>query len=97
MYNDDYNVKYGGTFGGDDINYHRYRDDNSNVDDVMTVGDWIGTMIILSIPIVNIIMYFLWAFGDSVNKNKKNFAKATLILGAMGLVLGGLLASCSVI
>lgn len=95
MNNDDYNLKYGGRFGEDDSNYYNYIDDNRNVDDVMTVNDWIGTIIILSIPIINIIMYFTWAFSDSVNKNKKNFSRATLILTAIGIVFGVLLSSCT--
>ena len=32
------------------------------------------------IPIVNIIMLFIWAFNNSENKNKSNWAKATLIV-----------------
>jgi hypothetical protein len=45
----------------------------------MTVGDWMGTLLILSIPIVNIIMYLVWAFGNSGNVNRKTFCQATLI------------------
>lgn len=46
----------------------------------ISVGDWIITFIILAIPIVNIIMLFVWAFGDNTHPSKKNFAKAQLII-----------------
>lgn len=53
----------------------------------MTVGGYLLTFILLAIPIVGIIMIFVWAFGDNVNLNKKNLAKAYLILMIIGIVL----------
>lgn len=61
--------------------------DNSPI----TVGQWILTFIILAIPIVNIIMLFVWGFSGDTNISKKNYAKATLILVAIGVVLSILL------
>lgn len=95
MYNEDYNLKYGGRFGEDQRQFQSYDDRNINVDDVMSVKDWILAFIILSIPIVNVIMYFAWAFSSEINKNKKNFARASLILVAIGLGLGLLFSSFS--
>jgi len=55
---------------------------------VMTIQDWLITILITAIPIVNIIMLFVWAFGGSdTNLNKKNWAKATLIWFAIIFVL----------
>jgi hypothetical protein len=51
------------------------------------VGQYIVMFILLSIPLVNIIMLFVWGFGSSVNPNKKNFARASLIMAAIGIVL----------
>jgi len=31
-------------------------------------------------------LLFKWAFGSSANLNKKNYARATLILAAIGLI-----------
>ena len=45
----------------------------------MSVGDWMITMLIMCIPCVNIIMMFVWAFGNSDKKSKANYFKATLI------------------
>ncbi|BFT74464.1 MULTISPECIES: hypothetical protein [Paenibacillus] len=54
---------------------------------VMTVKNWLITSLILMIPIANIVMLFVWAFGDSANKNKSNYAKASLIMMAIFIVL----------
>ena len=50
---------------------------------VMTVQDWMITILIAAIPLVDIIMLFVWAFGDGANANKKNWAKAALIWTAI--------------
>jgi len=54
---------------------------------VMSLGDWIITFIILAIPLVNIIMLFVWGFSSNTNPNKQNFAKATLIIYLVAFVL----------
>ena len=53
---------------------------------VMTIGEWLITLIVLAIPCVNVIMYFVWAFGNG-NENRKNFCRAGLIVMAVGIVL----------
>ncbi|UII28372.1 hypothetical protein LVD15_08065 [Fulvivirga maritima] len=50
---------------------------------VMTVKDWLLTFLVMMVPVVNIIMMFVWAFGDNTNKNKANWAKAGLILSVI--------------
>ena len=45
----------------------------------ISTGEWIITLILMMIPCVNIIMLFVWAFGNC-NTNKKNFSRATLII-----------------
>ena len=52
----------------------------------LSVGGWIGTLILLSIPIVNIIMVFVWAFGKG-NISRKNYAIAVLILFLIMVVI----------
>ena len=54
----------------------------------MSVGDWFITILIWGIPLVNIIMYLVWAFSSGTNLNKKNFCKATLIWMAIGIIVG---------
>lgn len=56
-------------------------------DDEVSVGEWIITMIILAIPIVNLVMLFVWGFGGNAKPSKKNYAVATLIVMAVMIVL----------
>lgn len=53
----------------------------------MTVKDWLLTMFITAIPLVGLIMLFVWAFGSGNNLNKANYAKAALIWLAIIFVL----------
>ena len=56
--------------------------ENENVP-VVTVGEWVLTYLIAAIPLVGIIMLFIWAFGNDTNPNKANWAKAALIWTAI--------------
>ena len=54
---------------------------------VISLGDWIITLIVLAIPLVNIIMLFVWGFSSGTNPNKQNFCRAALIFYLIGFVL----------
>ena len=41
----------------------------------VSIGNWVITLIILAIPLVNIIMLFVWAFNRNTNITKANWAK----------------------
>ncbi len=56
--------------------------DNSN-QKPMSVKDWLITLVIMMIPLVGFIMLFVYAFSDNENVNKKNWAKAQLIVMAV--------------
>ncbi|MEX0685649.1 MAG: hypothetical protein WD267_07690 [Balneolales bacterium] len=56
--------------------------------DVLSVKDWMITILITFIPIVNIIMYFVWAFGENTNYNKANWAKAILLWAVISFIFG---------
>jgi uncharacterized membrane protein YqjE len=45
---------------------------------VMSFGDWMITILITAIPIVNIIMIIIWAVSSTDNPNRVNWARATL-------------------
>jgi cation transport ATPase len=63
------------------------------------IFSYIWMFILMSIPVVNIIMVLVWAFGRNKNVNKKNYAWAIIImfivftvggyfaLGALGLAI----------
>jgi len=53
----------------------------------LTVKDWFVTLFITYIPIVGLIMLLVWAFDNTTNLNKKNFAKASLLWMLIGIVL----------
>lgn len=59
---------------------------------VMTMGEWLITLIIMAIPLINIIMLFVWGFGNG-NENRKNFCRAELIITLICAVLGFLFGS----
>lgn len=54
----------------------------------MTIMEWIITFIVTYIPIVGIVMLFVWAFGGDTHPSKKTWAQAMLILFAIAIVLG---------
>lgn len=51
----------------------------------MTIKDWLITYLLMLIPIANIVLVFIWAFGSNVNKSKKTYFQASLIM--MGIVI----------
>ncbi len=63
---------------------------NSNVEksyQVMTMGDWFVTLLILAIPIVNFIMLFVWGFGSNDKPSRSNYCKLALLLMLIGIVI----------
>ncbi|MDN5731928.1 MAG: hypothetical protein L0K41_05710 [Yaniella sp.] len=50
------------------------------------LGSWVLAIFLTMIPLVNIIYLLVLAFGGSVSVAKKNFARATLIWTAVGIV-----------
>lgn len=63
----------------------------------VSMGDWIGTMLLMLVPCVNIVLLFVWAFSKTEKKSKSNWAKAQLIIvaivTALSIVLSSVLAS----
>ena len=53
----------------------------------VSVKDWLVTILVMIIPVVNIIMMLVWAFSRSTNPSKSNYFKAQLLLFVVGLVL----------
>jgi len=47
--------------------------------DTLSVGDWMIILLLISIPVINIIMLFVWALSSDTNETKSNFAKAVLM------------------
>lgn len=53
----------------------------------LSMGQYLGAMLLGIIPLVGIVLYIMWSFGGNVNINKKNWARATLIFGAIFVVV----------
>lgn len=56
---------------------------------IMSVKDWVITLLIMIIPIVNIVFLIIWAFGNdnALNPSKRNWAKAQLIFMVIGIII----------
>lgn len=52
-----------------------------------TLGSWLLVVLLTLIPLVNIIYLLVLAFGATTSVAKQNFARASLIWMAVGLVL----------
>jgi len=59
-----------------------------STDQTVSLGDWILTMILSGIPLVGLIMLFVWAFGGGAKVSKQNYARAVLILAIICIILG---------
>ncbi len=53
----------------------------------LSLGQYLVMLLVMCVPILNIIMLFVWGFGSSSNLNKKNLARAMLIVCAIAFVL----------
>ena len=53
----------------------------------VSVGNWVMTMLLMCIPFINIILLFVWAFGNNTEVSKANWAKATLVWFLLGFII----------
>ena len=69
----------------------------------LSTGEWFVSLLVLGLPLIGLVMYFVWGFGDG-NLGRRNFCRAVLLwfavimcLGIIGLIafiiLGGTLAA----
>jgi hypothetical protein len=63
---------------------------------VISLGEWIITLIVLAIPLVGLIMMLVWAFSSGTNPNKQNFCRASLLFAVIAIVLFMLLGGMAV-
>lgn len=64
-------------------NYTMYKPDET-----VTMGEWFVFFLIMCIPIVNIVMLFVWAFGSGTKPSKANLCKLQLLLMLIGVGIG---------
>ena len=51
----------------------------------LSVGQFMLQDLLMMIPVANIILLLLWAFSDTVNPNRRNWARAGLVWMGIGL------------
>jgi len=56
--------------------------------EVISTGGYIGSALLMCVPVIGLVIFILWACGVCKSVNRRNYARATLILWAVGLVLG---------
>ena len=64
---------------------------SKDISQPMSISDWLITYLIMIVPIVNIVMLFIWGFGSNTNLSKANWAKAILIWMVILFVLYGII------
>lgn len=57
------------------------------LEEPISLGEWMITLLIMCIPCVNIVMMFVWAFSKNQKQSKSNFFKAQLIYVGIMLVI----------
>ena len=69
--------------------YEEKQDENKA--EILSVWDYLLLLILMAIPVVNIIVCILWIVGKNGNPNRRNFAKAWLIIAVAGTILSVIL------
>lgn len=68
-------------------------DQPEKIENPQSVTDWVITLFITYIPIVNLVMLLIWAFDSETPLNKKNWAKARLIWILIGFAISAIIFS----
>ena len=59
-----------------------------NTSKPVTVGKWVGLLILSAIPVVNIICWIVWLCSSTTNKSIKNFLVAEIVVYAICIGVG---------
>ena len=58
-----------------------------NNEEVMSIGKYLLTFLLLSIPIVNIVLMIIWSVSKNTNKNLQNFTRALWLWTAIWVAI----------
>ena len=53
---------------------------NADKNAAVSFGDWLFTLAVMLVPVVGLIMLFVWSFAPGTNLSKKNFSRAYLVI-----------------
>jgi|GEM_PF-2522232 len=70
-----------------DILYRKW-----NQEEIVPMHDWLLTLLIMFVPILNIVMILRWSLSPNTNANKLNFVKAQVIVFILAALVWWLLA-----
>ncbi len=61
--------------------YQQYAPRQMNIqrEGFTSTGQWVLTLFLMCIPILNLILLFVWAFGSNTEPSKQSWARANLI------------------
>lgn len=69
--------------------YEEKQDENKA--EILSMWDYFLMLILMAIPVVNIIVCIIWIMNREGNPNRRNFAKAWLVLAVVGTILSVIL------
>jgi hypothetical protein len=52
----------------------------------MTTGQWFWTLVILAVPLLNVIMYIVWALGSG-NRSRVTYCRASMLIALIGIAI----------
>ncbi len=58
-----------------------------HIKDPVRMSEWLVNMIVLAVPVVNIVVALIWAFGSETKPSQKSFSRAWLIWAAIGTII----------
>lgn len=56
------------------------------LEEVLMTKDYLVMYLLMMVPILNLVLLFIWGFGQGVNRNKRNLARVLLIFMAVSLI-----------
>ena len=86
-------TQYSQSSYGESRGHSRLNDDysQSSAYDVLSSWGFVGSMIVMSLPLIGFIMTIVWASGGTVNLNRRNLARAYLLVMGLGILLSVIL------
>lgn len=70
-----------------------YDEDEIDRNDPVCMGEWVWSILLASIPIVNIVCLCVWAFGKNAKPSKKYWSRAKLIWVLVATVIFALISA----
>jgi len=64
--------------------------------ELISIGGWVGILLLLAVPVVGPVLVLVWALGGCRKQQKRNFARASVIVFLISLVLSAALAFVAV-